>query len=198
MSKKEWLDACLLEKHGVLRTADVVKNGISKQYFSEYVQAAGLHRVSRGVYLSPDAWRDECYLLQARFPAATFSHETALYLLDMADREPLQLTVTVRSGYHYSSLTDAGIKVYSIKKELYGAGQIEVVSNFGHILNTYNSERTICDMLRSRSHVEQQDLQTALKSYVQRKDKNLPQLLRYARDFHVETLLRQYLEVLLP
>ncbi len=53
------------------------------------------------------------------------------------------------------------------------------------------------DLLRSRSRIEIQVFQDALKQYVRRKDKNLRTLMRYAAMFHVEKLLRQYLEVLL-
>ena len=61
----------------------------------------------------------------------------------------------------------------------------------------YDMERTICDVLRSRSHIEMQTFQDALKAYARRKDKDLRTLVRYARLFRVEKILRQYLEVLL-
>ena len=40
------------------------------------------------IYLSPTAWADEMYLLQAQIPKAVYSHETALYLHDLAEMEP--------------------------------------------------------------------------------------------------------------
>ena len=58
-------------------------------------------------------------------------------------------------------------------------------------------ERTICDLLRSRSSMEIQTFQGALKMYARRKDKDLRTLMRYAGMFRVEKILRQYLEVLL-
>lgn len=58
-------------------------------------------------------------------------------------------------------------------------------------------ERTICDLIRSRSGIEMQTFQDALKQYAKRKDKDLRKLMRYAQMFRVEKLLRQYLEVLL-
>ena len=61
----------------------------------------------------------------------------------------------------------------------------------------YDMERTICDLLRSRSRIEIQTFQGALKAYARRKDKNLRALMQYAGMFKVETILRQYLEVLL-
>ena len=41
------------------------------------------------------------------------------------------------------------------------------------------------------------DVQDALKAYARRKDKDLRTLVRYAKLFRVEKILRQYLEVLL-
>jgi len=61
----------------------------------------------------------------------------------------------------------------------------------------YDMERTICDLLRSRKSVEMQVFQDALKQYAKRKDKNLRMLMKYAAMFHVENILRPYLEVLL-
>ena len=56
---------------------------------------------------------------------------------------------------------------------------------------------TICDLLRSRKNIEMQVFQDALKQYARRKDKNLRTLMKYASMFHVEKILRPYLEVLL-
>ncbi len=39
--------------------------------------------------------------------------------------------------------------------------------------------------------------QNALRQYAKHRDKDLRKLMRYAQMFHVEKLLRQYLEVLL-
>jgi len=198
MSKKELLDTLLKENNGILKTTDAVDAGISKSYFSEYVRNAKLEKASQGIYIASDAWNDEMFLLQARFSQVIFSHETALYLLDIAIREPLQFTITVKHGYHNDNLKAQGVKVYSVKPELYELGVVKVLSTNGHMLNVYNAERTICDIIRSRSNVEIQDLQTAMKEYVKRKDKNLPLLMRYAKMFRIERILRQYLEVLLP
>ena len=197
MNKKEKLDNMLCEKNGVLQTADVIEAGISKTYFMEYAKKMELERVAKGIYLSPDAWEDPFYLLQTRYPQIIFSHETSLYLLGMAEREPLQFTVTAKAGYHAKSMKEQKIKVYRVKKELLELGVVNLESPEGHLVKAYNAERTVCDLLRSRSNVEIQDLQTAIKEYLRSKEKNLPQLMRYAKEFRVEKVLRPYLEVLL-
>lgn len=197
MKKKEKLDYMLYQKNGILLTVDVVEAGISRTYLMEYAKMMGLERVSKGIYLSPDTWVDPYYLLQTRYPQIIFSHETALYLLGMAEREPLQFTVTAKAGYHAKSMEEQNVKVYRVKKELLELGIVNLESPDGHLVKVYNAERTVCDMLRSRSNVEIQDLQSAIKGYVRKKEKNLPQLMRYAKEFRVEKILRSYLEVLL-
>ena len=96
---------------------------------------------------------------------------------------------------------DDRMEIYSpggtIKAELHEVGLTTAQTPFGHDVPVYDMERTICDVLRSRSHIEMQTFQDALKAYARRKDKDLRTLVRYAKLFRVEKILRQYLEVLL-
>ncbi len=194
---KAELEALAAKHHGVLKTEDVVAAGISKKTLAEFVKKRGFERVFHGIYCDPDAWPDSLYLLQLRCPKTVFSHETALFLHDLTDREPLAYTVTAKTGYNPSHLTSEGIKVYTIRKELFDIGLANALTPFGNLVNVYNMERTICDVIRSRSTVETQVLHDSLKQYTKRKDKNLHQLMEYAKQFHIDRILRQYLEVLL-
>ena len=150
-----------------------------------------------GVYVSPDTWTDAMYLLHLRCGQAVFSHETALFFHDLTDREPLKYTITVRNGYNPSRLQEDGFQVYTVKKDLHEIGITTMLTSFGHSVPVYDMERTICDLLRSRKNIEMQVFQDALKQYAKRKDKNLRMLMKYAAMFHVEKILRPYLEVLL-
>ena len=197
MGKFETLDLLLKENNGFIKTSDVIRVGVSKTYFGEYVSDRRLERAARGLYMSQDAWDDGMYVIQARYPDAVFSHETALYLLSLAEREPLKYAVTLKAGTNGTGLSKSGVKVYKVKEELFDAGIIAARSSSGHTLRTYDSERTICDLVRSRRNIEAQELQSAIKEYVRRKEKNLPLLMRYAKSFSVEKIIRHYLEVLL-
>lgn len=197
-TKTEQLDLLLQERGGILRTADARAVGVSRQYFLEYARSRGLERVAHGVYLSTDTWGDDFYILQSRWPQAVFSHEAALYLWGLADREPMPFTVTVKSGYNATNLTAAGIKVYKIKPALYELGKTETDSPGGHRVAVYDRERSLCDLFRSRSQVEIQDRHTAMREYVRSKEKNIPLLLRYAKALRVERVLKPYLEAILP
>ena len=201
--KSEVLDKFLKSNNGYIKTSDALSLGISKTYFHEYVKSQMLERVAHGLYISQDAWYDGMFIIQERYPKAIFSHETALYLLnlnlgyDIAEREPIQYSVTLKANSSSSILNKEGIKVYKIKKELFELGLSTTQSPFGNRLRVYNLERTICDILRSRNNVEIQEFQAAIKGYVKLKNKNLNLLMRYAELFSVEKIARHYLEVLL-
>lgn len=197
MTDFQKLDELAAANHGVLTTSAATGEGISRTALSNFVSKKKFERVSSGVYLSPDAWRDEAYLLQTRCPQIVFSHDSALFYHDLTDREPLQITVTVKTGYNPTRLASRGVKVYSVKKELYAVGITEKSTPFDHRIHVYNMERTVCDILRSRNSMETQVFQDALKMYAKRKDKNLHRLMEYAKTFHVEKLVRQYMGVLL-
>jgi predicted transcriptional regulator of viral defense system len=137
------------------------------------------------------------YLLHLRCEQAVFSHETALFFHDLTDREPTEYSITVKTGYNPSYLKADGVHVYTIKKELHDIGATTMQTTFGNPVPVYDMERTICDLIRSRSSLEAYTLQEGLKQYTKRQDKNLRLLMQYATLFRVEKILRQYLEVLL-
>lgn len=115
----------------------------------------------------------------------------------MTDREPSSLTVTVPSTYNASSLIKTGVRVFYIKPDFLGIGKTNLMSLEGNLVPSYDLERTICDILRSRSQIDAQVVFGALKAYVKRKDKRLDILSDYAKKFRISKLISQYLGVLL-
>lgn len=197
MTQQEKIKKLIDANDGMVWTSLVTGMGISKTILYQYVKENNMEQISHGVYITQDAWIDGMYLVHLRCKQAVFSHESALFFHDLTDREPSAFEITVRTGYNPSRLKEDGIKVYTIKKELHGEGVIMIQTAFGHPVPVYNLERTVCDIIRCRNSLEMQTFQGALKQYIKRKDKNLRLLMQYASKFHVDKILRQYLEVLL-
>ena len=197
MDYHKLLETLLLEKEGMLLTKDIIEAGISKQLLSKYVKKGYIERVAQGVYLSKDAFEDEMYVLQARSKKAIFSHETALYLHDLTDRDPLQYTVTLPSGYNASNFKNDGIYVYFIKNDLLNLGVEYGKTPFGRNIRVYNKERTICDIVRNRNVINSAIINEGIRRYLSEKEKDIPKLLQYAEKFRVEKIIRQYVEVLI-
>ena len=187
-----------IEKKQVLSIDSVIKElGISPSSVYRFIKDESLERVSKGVYVKSNLWNDEMNLLSKRTSVAVFSHESALLLHNLTDREPSSLTVTVPSTYNASNLINTGVRVFYIKPNYLGIGKTNLMSLEGNLVPSYDLERTICDILRSRSQIDAQVVFGALKAYIKRKDKRLDILSHYAKKFRVSKLISQYLEVLL-
>jgi predicted transcriptional regulator of viral defense system len=153
------------------------------------VREGKLERVSRGTYVTPDTFEDEMYTIQIKRQKVIFSHETSLFLHELTDRDPLELSVTIPYGYNGSSLRESGIKVYTVKKSLHLLGVMEVETLFGRTIKAYNKERTICDIARNRNNMDIAILNEAIRRYLESKNKNISLLLRYAKELGVQKVV---------
>jgi len=196
MSAGRKINSLLNEKNGLIRTADAVNAGISRATLSQLAKDGKIERIAHGQYIQPDDLPDELYLMQQRSKKIVFSHETALFLHDMADRTPNQHALTIPSDSKLSPSLSSGIKIYYVKPGLHDMGICELPSKMGSEVTVYNAERTICDILRSRNRVDSQTVAAAMKNYASRKGQDWSLLSKYAEIFRITKLLRQYLEVL--
>lgn len=187
----------IVDNSGILLTKNAIEAGISKHALYNFIRDNGFEKAAHGVYASPETWEDENYILSLRCPQGVLSHDEALYYHGLTDREPLQKTITIYTGYGTSRMVADGIKVFTVKKELLDIGKEIVKTSYGHDIPLYNRERTICDLIRSKNRFEIQDFQTALETYIMGKNKNLNRLMEYAKLFHVDKKIREYMEVLL-
>lgn len=194
MTKSEIILNYANNNEGIIKVCDIIKLGVSKQYCLDFLKKNKYERIAKGLYISTDFWVDDFYVLSYKYSKAIFSHETACYLLDMADREPLYYTVTLPHGYKVDTLTKQGIKTYTSNKSRYDIGIIHVTTPNGHCVPCYNPERTLCDLFRTNS--DPQDKQVAVKEYL-KKYKDISKLLQYAEIFKVDEKIKSYLEGLL-
>lgn len=171
--------------------------GISRERLRLLVNTGELERVTNGIYISLDTLPDKMYIEQMRKPKMVYSHETALFLNDLTDRDPINYSVTVPRGYNAGTLQVSGFTVYTVKRELFGLGVVQLETMYGHLVTTYNLERTICDCIRSRNLLDIAVVTDAMKRYAKRKDKDLNMLMQMAKVFRVTKPLRNYMEVLL-
>lgn len=175
----------------------VVSSGLSRGSLKYMVDTNKIEKTSRGVYVLPGAMDDEFFNLQSRFKRGIFSLETALFLFDLTDRTPNRFSMTFPRGYNPSKAKKAGVFSITAKADLYLLGIKEVRTPSGNVVKAYCMERTLCDILLVRNKVDQGIISDAFKTYVKRKDKDIPLLSHYGGLLKVDKKLRSYLEVLL-
>lgn len=191
------IERLLDENNGVLIVSEAIGSAIPRNAVYDFARERGLEKASPGIFVDADMFPDELYLLQARYPKVVFSHETALYLHDMAEREPIPIAITVESGYHSASLKDQGVRIFYVKPEWYSLGISEAKSPGGHVVRAYDRERTVCDVVRRKAAMDPAAYGYALRRYAASREKDLARLGRYAKEMGVERQVQQAMEVLL-
>ena len=188
----------IVRDNGYLYTKDVTKAGIRREYLKKYLDGGSLIRESRGIYSFADSMSDEFALLQSRCKKGIFSYGTALYFHGLSDRFPQMISMTVPKNYNVFYLKEELLHVefHRIKPSLWDIGIIEINSPQGGKIKIYNKERCICDIIRNRKRTDPQIFTQALKGYFASKDRDNIQLIEYAKKFHIENKVQEYMEIL--
>lgn len=195
MNYRQKLNNLINKNDGLILTKELEEKNIPREYLSIFLEEDKLERIKRGVYTTPETFNDEMYVIQQKNSRLIYSHETALYLHDLSDRDPLEYTVTVPYGYHNPYLKEENIKVHTVKKELHSLGVMEKETIYGRKIKVYNKERTICDILKDRNNMDISMVNDAIKKYLTKKDKDLHLLLDYGDRLKISSVLRKYLEM---
>ncbi len=193
------LNAVILEtlknNNNIITTSQAVELGFSRYLLSKYEKAGLLERERQGVYVLPDSIHDDMYTLTLRSKKIIFSHDTSLFLNGLSERTPFVHSITIPNNTRVSKAIQAECICYHIKPELYQTGMTTRKTTLGNEVRYYNLERTICDLLRSRSRGDEETILSAIKNYAETSNKDLNLLAVYASKFGVDKILKRYMEV---
>jgi predicted transcriptional regulator of viral defense system len=187
----------ILEKKDVITAKMVTDEGIPRTYLKTAMEQGLIERVARGLYVDRVKWQDDMLLLQLRYAKGIFSFNTALYLFDLTDVTPEKYDMTFPQSYRAKSLVTQGIHVTTMVDKYYKLGITSTQTTCGNMVNCYDKEKTICDLVRRKSQNDIRIVTDALKFYARRKDKNLLKLMEYAKIMNIDEDIRKYFEVLL-
>jgi len=197
LNDQEMIAAMLRESSGSITTAQVTAAGVQRRALGEFVAKNRLYRAARGIYVLPEALEDEMHFLQYRFAKGVFSNETALYLHELSDRTPTKYTLTFPHGYNAKNLKKSNAKARFVTPEIYKLGITKIKSPGGNMINVYDVERTLCDIVRGNNSCDIQLVNQAMKTYAISKKKDLAKLFGYAELLRVKSKILRYMEVLL-
>ncbi len=188
----------IANNNGMINTDEAKKLNISLRNLQRLEKEGELERVAQGLYLHKDFLVDPFYLVQYRSSKAIFSHTTSLYLHKLSDENPRILTMTVPSGWNSSLIKQEDLyKFYYYKEEVWKIGQEKVESPYGHMINIYNKERTLCDCIVDIDEIGRDIVIKAIKEYMaNKKSRDINKLYKYAEIFNIKEKVRTYVEVL--
>ena len=166
--------------NGMLSTRMIEPLNISRQYLSIMENNNDIEKVSRGIYLSPNAFEDSYFSFQQKYKKAIFSHMNALYFYGMAEEFPYNYTVTVPQSYHVDTVNEK-CNVFYVSDDIYELGIVEIETPNGNKVRVYDKERCICDIIRSKGRMDSEQVKKTIKQYMQSRDKDIAKLSEYSK-----------------
>ena len=170
--------------NGMLSTRMIEPLNISRQYLSIMENNNDIEKVSRGIYLSPNAFEDSYFSFQQKYKKAIFSHMNALYFYGMTEEFPYNYTVTVPQSYHVDTVNEK-CNVFYVSDDIYELGIVEIETPNGNKVRAYDKERCICDIIRSKGRMDSEQVKKTIKQYMQSRDKDMAKLSEYSKNMGI-------------
>lgn len=180
---------------GVLTTQELNEAGVSYYFIKKLLQAGRIERIKQGVYRWAEGTEDEWLEVAKIVPQGIFCLFSAALLH--------QLSTFVPAAYHLAipwkdkvTLPDyPPVQLYFWKDNQYERGTT-THERAGFALQVYDLEKTVCDFIKFRNKVGMDSTKEVVRSYLNRKDRNLNKLMDYSRKLKISSVVEQYLEVL--
>lgn len=185
------------ENNGYITTKQAENLEINSTFLSNLVNDNKLERVGTGIYKLLEYPIDNFYILSKSSKNMCYSHATALYLHDMADRIPLIYDVTVPYNYSGNLLNNENVSLRYVKDDIFDLGMIDIKTINNLTVKCYDLERTLCDIIKDKNRMDKEIYSKALKQYTRNKNKNILKLVKYAKKMDIEKEVVELMEVLL-
>ena len=183
---------------GMITTSQIEKAGISRVLIPTFIDEGILIKEARGIYYYADEFPDDLQIIQANNPRVVYSYGTALYLWDMSDRPPHVWDVSVPQGFNATRLKkdNQNIRLHYTNADKWNVGITETLSPGGNKVRLYDKERCIIDLIKRKDKIDKQLYLQALREYFNDRANDHSQLIRYAKIFHIERPVRDYMDIL--
>ncbi len=194
MNNNEKIYNLLDENSGIITTSLVKENDIPTVYLTRLTKKGKLKRIERGIYMSEDGLYDELFVFQTKYPKIIYSYETALYLLNLTDKIPSKIQLTVNHNYKFNQ-RPKNAHIYYVNSEILNLGVVEVKTNFGNIVRLYSAERTLCDFIKNKLDMDPEIYINFVKNYPNYEKKDIHKLYDIANKMNLVQEVQEIMEL---
>lgn len=185
---KTFLGKIFLNYNFTMTTAQLNKEKLYYRDIQRMLDEGLIEKVKRGYYhWIEDYGTSEVALINSLFPDAVFCMETALFFYKYSDRNPAEWNITVdkNTSRQRTNIDYPFIKAYRVEPALLNLGETDGIIEFTKV-RIYDRDRTICDVLRNMSKMDKEIFNKAIQRYVNDLQKNIPNLMEYAKALRVQ------------
>ena len=156
-----------------------------------------IEKIKRGYYhWVEDTIGSEVLIINRLFPDAVLCMETALFYYRYSDRNSAEWNLALNKNVskERTRMDYPFIKVYRMEPSLLPLGETTGEIDFTKV-RIYDRDRTICDVLRNMNKMDREIFNKAIQGYVNDTKKNIPNLMRYAKELRVQKRVRELIGV---
>lgn len=184
------------KNNGIITSKEALEKGISRTALKNMTDKKILNRIEYGIYVTDKFVYDEFYIFQLKHKNIVFSYNTALYLLEMSERTPVRLDVTT-SRNNSLGYCKSKINIYRVNKEILELGKIKVKTPFGNVVNSYNKERTVCDIINNKTNIDFEIANKSIKKCIRSNDFDADEMFEYAKKIKIYDKVKNYMEAII-
>ncbi len=191
--------ALFREHGGALRTAKVLRLGISPRTLYALRDAGVLESLARGLFRLadlPPLSNPDLVIVAHKIPQGVVCLVSALAFYELTTLIPHAVDLALESGSTRPRLTFPPIRVFWFSGAAWNQG-VEQHELDGTPVRIYGPEKSVADAFKFRRRMGIDLAIEALKAYRTRPDFSVNKLLHYARICRVEQVISPYLEALL-
>ena len=181
---------------GIITTQNAIKKGFTKYILKIMSDLNYMEKIERGIYATDKFIYDEYYIFQIKHTNAIFSYNTAFYFLGLTERTPSKMDVTVNRNLNLSNCKD-NINLYRINNNFLEMGKIEIKTPYGNKVNSYNMERTVCDVINNKTNIDIEIANKAIKKAIKIKEFNVRIMFEYAKKMKIYDKVKKYMEAII-
>jgi predicted transcriptional regulator of viral defense system len=184
------------EKNGILSFQELESIGLNQYSIKKLIGNGIIERIKRGKYIYHEFEENEYLFIQQMVPLGIICLISAATIYNYTTHIPNKYHVAIKSNYYPRLPNYPPIKIYYWRKKQYELGMKTIRVN-GVNLRIYDKEKTVCDFLKFRKKLDFNIVKEVLKAYLKDEEKNLIKLKRYSKELRIESILNNYLEILL-
>lgn len=185
---------------GYARTRDLTMAGIHTTQIKRLEDEGRIFKIKRGLYrLAEDTMESDEELVDISkiVPNGVICLLSSLSYHGITTYQPWEHYVAIHRDAAKLILPEyPPIRILFFSDVQYRVGQMEVDIH-DHMVKMYDLEKTLCDCARYQNKIGKDVVKEGFKVYLSRRNKHVDKLLDYARQTRVESVVSQYVEVLI-
>lgn len=184
---------------GILRMADIVRGGITRNTLYAMRDSGQVEQLARGLYRLadlPSLSQSDLVTVAAKVPQAVIYLVSALSFHQLTMQIPHEVWIAIPRNCEPPRLSFPPIRVSRLTDVPFKTGVEKHVID-GTTVSVYSREKTLVDCFCRRNEVGMDVAIEATKFYMTHGKLKIDRLMEYATSLRVATTMRPYLEALL-